>query len=176
RDEHWRSPLVWTPSRALLATAIWQLASASARRAAWLALVRRDPPGTLDSLCRLSGVSAASVEQRYRLLAEQALQKCRAELAARRRISWRPVDGFQRGVCVAHDVGLGRGYLSAECVQQLTRMREAGAGSVSLTPFAWLGDPGLPVLGNSSDSGPDGESDEALCEAAARARWDCRCG
>ena len=41
---------------------------------------------------------------------------------------------------------------------------------MSLTPFAWLTDVREPELGNSSDSGPDGESDEAVAEAAARAR------
>lgn len=170
RDAYWRSPLVWIPSRALLATAVWQLAPAPARRNAWLALVRRDPPGTLDSLCRLAGVNARDIEQRYRLLAEQALQRSRAELLARRQVTWRPANGFQRGVCVAHAIGLERGYLSAECQRQLGRIREAGADGISLTPFAWLGDPAVPVLGNSTDSGPDGESDESLCEAAARAR------
>lgn len=170
REAGWRSPLVWTPARALLASAVTLSASESARRAARLALVRRDPPGTLDSLCRSAGVSAAEVERRYRLLAEQALQKSRGELLARRRVPWRPAEGFQRGVCLAHVVGLERGYLSAEAARQLARVRDSGAGWVSLTPFAWLAEPALPVLGNSTDSGPDGESDEAVCEAAARAR------
>ena len=40
---------------------------------------------------------------------------------------------------------------------------------MSLTPFAWLADQDVPRLASSSDGGPDGESDEAVCEAAARA-------
>lgn len=170
RDDDWRSPLVWQPARALLAAAIWESAPPASRREALLAIVRRDPPGTLDSLCRVAAVSSAAVEQRYRVLAEGALQRGRAELLARRGGPWRPADGFQRGVCVAHAVGLERGYLSAECARQLVRIRDAGANWVSFTPFAWLGDPSVPELGNSTDSGPDGESDEAVCEAAARAR------
>ncbi|HEY6196424.1 MAG TPA: hypothetical protein VI504_15440, partial [Candidatus Eisenbacteria bacterium] len=77
--------------------------------------------------------------------------------------------GFQRGVCLAHAVGLDRGYLSAACARQLAAVRDAGADWVSLTPFAWLADPTVPEIANSTDAGPDGESDEAVCEAAARA-------
>jgi hypothetical protein len=70
---------------------------------------------------------------------------------------------------VAHEEGVDRGYLSAACARELTRIRDAGANWVALTPFASLADPRSPVLGNSTDAGPDGESDEAVCEAAARA-------
>jgi hypothetical protein len=72
-------------------------------------------------------------------------------------------------VCLAHEDGVGRGYVSAACARELTRIRDAGADWVALTPFASLADPRSPVLGNSTDAGPDGESDEAVCEAAARA-------
>jgi hypothetical protein len=78
--------------------------------------------------------------------------------------------GFQRGVGLVHEVGLERGYLSAACARELTRIRDAGADWVTLTPFAWLADPRVPALRNSTNAGPDGESDEAICEAAARAR------
>jgi hypothetical protein len=169
RTADWRSPLVWTPARALLVRALWECTPAAARRATLLALVRRDPPGQLDSLCRLAGSPSAGVERRYRLLADSLARAGRSGLALARREPWRPQQGFQRGVCLAHRVGLEHGYLSAECAQQLRVLRDAGAGWVSLTPFAWLGDPAVPELSNSSDSGPDGESEEAVCEAAARA-------
>jgi hypothetical protein len=169
RTTDWRSPLVWTPARALLVRAVWECAPAASRRAALLALVRRDPPGQLDSLCRLAGPPAASVERRYRVLADSLARAGRSGFELAHREPWRPEQGFQRGVCLAHRVGLSRGYLSAECAQQLRVLHDAGAGWVSLTPFAWLSDPAAPELSNSSDSGPDGESDEAVCEAAARA-------
>ncbi len=169
RPGGWRSPLVWTPARALLVRAVWDCAPAATRRAALLALVRREPPGGLDSLCRAAGVSAAGVERRYRLLADSLARAGRAGLALARREPWRPAQGFQRGVCLAHAVGLERGYLSAACARQLATVRDAGADWVSLTPFAWLADPTVPEITNSTDAGPDGESDEAVCEAAARA-------
>ncbi len=169
RDDAWRSPLVWVPVRALLVRAVWESATAPSRRAALLALLRAEPPGTLDSLCRAAGVPPRLVERRYRALADSLARSGR--VAARtRREPWRPAQGFQRGVCLAHTVGLEQGYLSRECVRQIARVREAGADWVSLTPFAWLADPRVPELGNSTEAGPDGESDEAVCEAAARAR------
>jgi hypothetical protein len=169
REGVWRSPLVYTPARSLLARALWESARPSARVPAVLALVRSDPPGTLDSLCRGAGVSVGLVERRYRVLADSLARIGRFGLTLERRAPWRPADGFQRGVCLAHGVGLERGYLSAECGRQLSRLRAAGANGISLTPFAWLAEPALPGLGNSSDSGPDGESDESIVEAAARA-------
>ncbi len=170
RDDDWRSPLVWVPARALLVEAVLTLTPSAARRATALELLRRDPPGTLDSLARRVGLEPDAVARTYRTRAMQ-----RARVGARRRSAhavepWRPADGFQRGVCVSHEGGLEQGYLSAECARQLTAVREAGAGWVSLTPFAWLPDPHEPRLMSSSEGGPDGESDESLCEAAARAR------
>ncbi|MCE9627856.1 MAG: hypothetical protein K8R56_08065 [Candidatus Eisenbacteria bacterium] len=170
RDREWRSPLVMTPARALLMAAVLEAAAPAARRTALLALLKSDPPGTLDSLCRAAGVPVAGVQARYRDLAIARSRDGQRQLLASRRASWRPADGFQRGVCVAHAVGLERGYLSAECARELARIKEAGANWVSLTPFAWLPDPREPLLASSIESGPDGESDESVCEAAARAR------
>jgi len=165
----WRSPLVREPARALLVRAMWECAPAASRRSALLALLRADPAGTLDSLCRNSGVPARAVEARYRVLADSLAREGQRLAARTPREPWRPSQGFQRGVCLEHSVGLERGYLSAEAARQLARIHDAGADWVSLTPFAWLADPREPVLGNSSDFGPDGESDEAVAEAAARA-------
>jgi hypothetical protein len=170
RDDDWRSPLVWIPARALLVEAVLTVTPPETRHATALELLRRDPPGTLDSLARRVGLRAATIAQAYRTRAMH-----RARIGARRRLTraitpWRPADGFQRGVCVSHEGGLEQGYLSAECARQLTAIREAGAGWVSLTPFAWLPDPHQPGIASSIDGGPDGESDESLCEAAARAR------
>lgn len=170
RSPEWRSPLVWVPARALLARAVWEAAPPAARREALLALVRRDPPGTLDSLCRAAGVGAASVERRYRSLADSLARIGRETASRERREPWRPAQGFQRGVCFAHQVGLEQGYLSRASARELVKVRDAGADWVALTPFVWVADPRRPELGNSSDAGPDGESDEALVEAAARAR------
>ncbi|HXS83956.1 MAG TPA: hypothetical protein VN896_14655 [Methylomirabilota bacterium] len=166
----WRSPLVWTPARALLVRAVWESAPSASRRAALLALVRDDPGGTLDSLCRAAGVTAVNVERRYKALGDSLARANRVPPPAGARAPWRPANGFQRGVDLAHAVGLERGYLSAACARELARIKEAGADWVALTPFAWLADPRQPVLGNSTSAGPDGESDEAICEAAAHAR------
>ena len=165
----WRTPLVWTPARALLVRAVWESARPAAGRDALLALLRADPPGTLDSLCALARVPAATVERRYRALADSIARVGRRRAAGRHLDPWRPAQGFQRGVCVAHEEGVDRGYLSAACARELARIRDAGADWVALTPFASLADSRVPVLGNSTDAGPDGESDEAVCEAAARA-------
>ena len=170
REREWRSPLIMTPARALLVAAVLEAAPEAARRSALMALLSSDPPGTLDSLCRTAGVPVAAVQARYRDLAIQRARAGQRALVAARRAPWKPGDGFQRGVCVAHAVGIEQGYLSAECARELTRIRDAGANWVSLTPFAWLPDPREPNLASSIDAGPDGESDESLCEAAARAR------
>ena len=102
RPGGWRSPLVWIPARALLVRAIWDRAPPGARSPALLALLRRDPPARLDSLCVVAGVPAAAVEQRYRLLADSLARAGRAGLAQARREPWRPAQGFQRGVCLSH--------------------------------------------------------------------------
>jgi hypothetical protein len=170
RPRGWASPLVRVPARALLVRALFELAPPRARGTALLAWLSPSPPGTLDSLCLGTGVTPSTLAARYGALAD-SLARAGAALAARSpRAAWRPAQGFQRGVCLEHAVGLERGYLSAECARQLRAVRAAGADWVSLTPFAWLADPGSPELGNSTEQGPDGESDEALAEAAARAR------
>ena len=168
-DTPWRSPLVWVPARSLLVRAVWEVARPGTSREALLALVRSDPPGTLDSLCAVAHVPAAAVGTRYRALADSIARVGRRRSAVRHLDAWRPTQGFQRGVCLAHEEGVDRGYISAACARELVRIRDAGADWVALTPFALLADPRSPVLGNSTDSGPDGESDEAVCEAAARA-------
>lgn len=170
RDDDWRSPLVWIPARALLVEAVLTVTPVASRHAIALELLRSDPPGTLDSLARRVGSTASAVTQAYRTRAMH-----RARVGARRRLAraitpWRPSEGFQRGVCVSHEGGLEEGYLSAACARQLTAIRQAGAGWVSLTPFAWLPDPHEPGIASSIDGGPDGESDESLCEAVAGAR------
>lgn len=176
RGTTWRSPLVWIPARALLARAVREAAAPAARREAVVALLRRDPPGSLDSLCRVARVAPADVERRYRALADSLARRGRGHppqagpAARERREPWRPAQGFQRGVCVAHRTGLEHGYLSRACAQELAKVREAGADWIALTPFAWVADPKRPEVGVSAGAGPDGESDEALCEAAARAK------
>src|SRR5262245_49246928 len=167
RARGWESPLVAIPSRALLVRALWECAPARSRRAALLGWLAPAAPGTLDSLCRGTGASAAAVEARYRTLADSI---GRAAPAPAARESWRPSRGFQRGICLEHAVGPAPGYLSAQCARELRRLPEAGAEWVSLTPFGWLAEPRSPELGNSTDQGPDGESDEAVAEAAANAR------
>ena len=170
RTPEWRSPLVWVPARALLVRAIGDVAPPATRRGARLALLRRDPPGTLDSLCRAANVAAAAVDKRYRALADSLARSGReAAIREPRREPWRPAQGFQRGVCLAHRAGLEQGYLSRECARQIVKVREAGADGIALSPVAWLADRRRPEVGNSSEEGPDGESDEAIVEAAARA-------
>jgi hypothetical protein len=169
RAPGWRSPLVWTPARALLARAVWESAPAAGRRAALLALLSRDPPGTLDSLCAAAAVPAARVAARYRGLADSLARAGERSLAAHRPAAWRPADGFQRGVCLAHAVRLEGGYASAHCAAELRTLRLAGAGWVALTPIGYLPGSGAAEIWPSAGGGPDEETDEAVCEAAARA-------
>ena len=168
RDEEFRSPLIRIPARALLARAMFECAGS--RRNALLSLLRADPPGTLDSLCRAARVDADAVTARYRLLADSLAREGRASLANSRPRPWRPADGFQRGVCLAHNVSLEHGYLSAEATRELKTLRDAGAAWVSLTPFGYLPDRRTPVMYSSARGGPDEETDEAVCESAARAK------
>ncbi|MFN8586978.1 MAG: hypothetical protein U0704_04175 [Candidatus Eisenbacteria bacterium] len=170
RSPEWRSPLVWTPARALLVRALWESAAPAQRRAALLAIVRRDPPGTLESLCTAAGLRPASVSARYRTLADSLARAGRAAAMRGAPRAWRAADGFMGGVCLAHAVSLEGGYLSAACVGQLREVKAMGARWVSLSPFAYLSDPAVPVLSPSADGGPEEESDEAVCEAAARAK------
>jgi hypothetical protein len=169
REARWRSPLIQTPARALLARAIVESAG-SRGVAALLALLVANPPGTLDSLCRLARVDPRAVESRYAATADSLARAFEPARRAGRPTPWRPGDGFQRGVCLAHSVSLERGYLSAACGRQLESLRRMGANWVSLTPFGYLPDPAVPELLPSGRGGTDGETDQAVCEAAARAR------
>jgi hypothetical protein len=165
---HWRSPLLIEPARALLARALLEVAGGR-RRAALLALLTERPPGTLDSLCRACGVSAARLAGRYRVMAD-SLSRIGQTLPGRAPQVWRPADGFQRGVCLAHAVSLEHGYLSAECVRALATLQRMGANWVSLTPFGFLPPGEGSEIVPSAMGGPNEESDEALCEAGAHAR------
>jgi hypothetical protein len=169
RSPDWRSPLVWTPARALLARAGWECSPTAKRRTALLALLRRDPPGTLDSLCAAAGVPGARVAVRYRRLADSLAHAGERALALHRPAGWRPADGFQRGVCLAHAVRLEGGYASARCAAELRALRQAGAGWVALTPFGYVPGSGAAEIWPSAAGGPDEETDEAVCEAAAQA-------
>ncbi len=168
RESRWRSPLRAIPARALLARAVAECGGPRGR-AALAALLSAPAPGTLDSLCRVSGVEAGAVTRRYVALAD-SLARAGARESGLAPRAWTPADGFQRGVCLAHDVDLESGYLSAACGAELARLRDLGATWVSLSPFGYLPDPQVPEILPSSDGGPDEETDEALCEAAARAR------
>jgi hypothetical protein len=165
----WRSPLVWEPARALLVRAVYETAGARGREAV-LSLVGGSTPGTLDSLCHRAGVAAAGVEGRYAALADSLARVGEREARMSQPRPWRPGDGFQAGVCLAHAVRLEGGYLSAACGRELAKLRDLGAGWVSITPFGYLPSPVSPEIIPEADAGPDGESDEAVCEAAARAR------
>jgi len=165
----WRSPLVWEPARALLVRAVYETAGSRGPEAV-LSLVGGPTPGTLDSLCRHAGVAAPGVERRYAALADSLARAGEREARLSQPRPWRPGDGFQAGVCLAHTVRLDGGYLSAGCGRELAKLRDLGAGWVSITPFGYLPSARSPEIIPETDAGPDGESDEAVCEAATRAR------
>jgi hypothetical protein len=127
-----------------------------------------NPPGTLDSLCRRARLDPARLSRRYAALADSLGRASRPDPARTPRL-WRPADGFQRGVCLAHAVSLDHGYLSAECARELVSLQRLGVAWVSLSPFGYL-PPGSPEILPSAEGGPEEESDEAVCEAGARAR------
>ncbi len=165
----WRSPLQSVPAQAVLLRALAECAGARARVAVLAALVA-EPPGTLDSLCAAAGVSPRAVERRYASLADSLGRAGAAAARAAAPRGWRPGQGFMRGVCLAHAVSLERGYASQACATELARLHRMGADWVSLTPFAYLPSTRSPELYPSVGGGLDEESDEALAEAAARAR------
>ena len=167
RSNEWRSPLALTPARALLAGAIVQVAGPRSR-AALLATLVRSPPGTLDSLCRAAGVPTERIERRYGVLAD-SLARAGQRLASASPRAAGPGRDFMRGVCLAHSVSLERGYLSDSCAHELRRLRSLGADWVSLSPFGFVPSTRLPVIEPSADGGENEETDEAVCEAAARA-------
>jgi hypothetical protein len=165
-----RSPLIWTPARALLARAVHECARRARGRSGLAALLAADPPGSLDSLCQRAGADPRAVDRRFALLGDSLARAGARHLNARRPKLWRPADGFQRGICLAHAVSLERGYLSEDNVRQLEALALLGANWISLTPFGYLPSLETPEIHPSSDGGLDGESDEAVCEASARAR------
>jgi hypothetical protein len=168
RSLEWRSPLIWMPARALLARAVFESAGHGGKRAL-LSLLGPGTPGSLDSLCAEARVPVSLVVDRYRRLADSLARSAR-ETQTKTPHAWRPADGFQRGVCLAHAVSLDHGYLSAECGRELVTLRRMGANWVSLTPFGYLPSLTTPEIHPSVDGGPEEESDEAVCEAGARAR------
>ena len=175
----WRSPLLLVPARAALMRAIYETAGPSARprgaragdprAAAVLAVLGPRTPGTLDSLCRFAGVPAREVERRYALLVDSLARLGRAGAADMAPRMWRPADGFIRGVCLTHEAGVERGYLSSACARELDRVRALPADWIALVPYGTVPGTGAPEIYPSADGGPDEETDEAVSEAAARA-------
>lgn len=170
RATHWRSPLVWTPARGLLTRALWESTPAARRRDMLWTLTHAEPPGTLDSLCRRLSLDPPAVRARYQMLADSLARQGQRGLTAQRPRPWRPADGFQRGVCLAHSVSLEHGYLSAQGGRELEGLQRMGAEWISLTPFGYLPSTRTPEIFPSSEGGPDEESDESIVECAARAR------
>ncbi len=169
-DSMWRSPLIWIPARALLAQSVFECAGAGGA-AALAKLLTRDPPREFEALCRTAGVDAQEVEQRYRALSDSLAYAGRRERPAHplpRR--WLPADGFQRGACFAHSVSLEHGYLSGDAARELKSLQNMGANWISLTPFGYLPGLDVPEIHPSAQGGPEEETDESVCEAAARAR------
>ncbi len=164
----WRSPLIRNPARALLVRALYEAAGPRGRSVV-LALVRGPAPATLDAICTRADLHVAAVERRYAFLADSLAHAGALASRARTPRPWRPSDGFQAGVCLAHSVGLEGGYLSAACGRVLARLRGEGAGWISLTPFGYLPSREVPMIVPGNDGGPEEESDQAVCEAAARA-------
>jgi len=165
----WRSPLIWTPARALFVRAVYEAGGARGP-AAVRSLLHGDTPAKLDALCERLRVPAARVRARYAALADSLARIGRAETPALRPTAWRPADGFQRGVCVAHAVSMERGYLSASCAKELATLEAMGAGWISLTPFGYLRSLHTPEIRPGWDAGANEETDEAIIEAGAHAR------
>ena len=168
RPAAWRSPRIQTPARALLLAAIADVAGPRAPEAI-MSLLRRDPPGALDSLCRIAHVDPALVERRYLGLADSLARLGVPQARANVPHGWGPRGGFQRGVCLEHALGLEQGYLSRACDAQLGRLRGMGADWVALSPVGVMPSLRSPEIVPSAAGGPDAETDEAVCEAAARA-------
>jgi len=171
----WRSPLVLVPARANLARAVFECGGARGR-AALLAMLGERPPGTLDSLCRAAGVGSARVEERYRMIADSLARAGWSGPGGGPRV-WRPSDGFQRGVCLAHAVSLEHGYLSADCARELATLQRLGANWISLTPFGYQ----PAVAPRRSSRVPTAAPRRNRTRPSARpapapACWDCACG
>jgi hypothetical protein len=168
RPANWRSPLVMTPARAVLCAAIADAAGRGVTTSI-AALLERDPPGDLDSLCVRAKVDPARVERRYAELGDSLARAGRRAARAHPPHAWRPADGFQRGVCLTHASRLGEGYLSGACARQLDTLRVMGAEWISLTTYGFLTSDDPPEIRPGTVAGPEAESDEAVAEAAARA-------
>ncbi|HUK63807.1 MAG TPA: hypothetical protein VLV15_10740 [Dongiaceae bacterium] len=168
RPMHWRSPLIAIPARAVLFAAIADVAGSAAPLLPG-ALLAGDPPGELDSLCARVRVDPARVERRYAALGDSLARAGQRAARARPPRAWRPADGFQRGVCLTHAPRLEQGYLSRACARQLDTLRAMGAEWISLTAHGVLTSDDSPEIRPGADAGPEGESDEAVAEAAARA-------
>jgi hypothetical protein len=169
RNERWRSPLLFTPARAILMRAVYECAGV--RRTQALAyMLGSSPPANLDDACRGAGLAPVSVERRYAVLADSLGRVGQRGLTGETVRMWRPADGFARGVCVAHAVSLEGGYLSPACARQLDTLSHMGANWVSLSPVGYLPSPRTPQIEPSADGGADEENDEAVAEAAAHAR------
>lgn len=166
--EHWRSPLILTPARALLLRAVYETAGRDGPAAVLRVLAGEAED--LDALCGLARVGAAAVRTRYSALADSLGRAGRVGHGGVRPRAWRPADGFQSGVCLAHSVSMERGYLSEDCGEALKALRDMGAGWVSLTPFGYLPSPATPVIRPSTEGGPNEETDESIVEAGRRAR------
>lgn len=162
------SALVRVPARALLVRAASECAPAP--RAALLALLRGTAPVSLAELARTARTDPARLAARYRALADSLARAARPALALAHPRPWRPADGFMRGVAFAHVVDLERGYLAGAAAAELARLRDAHAGWVSLAPVGYLPEARAPQILSSAAGAPDEETDEAVCEAAARAR------
>jgi hypothetical protein len=165
----WRSPLIVTPARALLLRAIYELAGVDGPAAIGRVLAA-EPAPHLNALCATARVQATAVRVRYSSLSDSLARIGRAERGSLRPKPWRPGDGFQSGVCLAHAVSLERGYLSASCAAELKTLRGMGAGWVSLTPFGYLPSQSTPQIRPSSEGGTNEETDESIVEAGRRAR------
>ncbi len=165
----WRSPLIELPARALLVRAVYEVAGRDGPAAVRRLLLVDGVPG-LEALCAAARVNPAAVRARYSVLADSLSRVGRGERAEHRPRPWRPADGFQSGVCLAHAVSLERGYLSHSCAEELKSLRAMGAGWVSLTPFGYLPSTGTPVIRPSTEGGVNEETDEAVIEAGVHAR------
>ena len=167
RSSLWRSPLVMVPARALLAGAVIQCAAPNGR-AALLGVLTSRPPGTLDSLCNAAHVDRGRLERRFTELADSLARAGQRQLPPAP--PGNPLLTFARGVCLSHTVSLERGYLSDSCARELRRLRDRHVDWVSISPFGFLPSTRAPVIEPSATGGENEETDEAVCEAAARAR------
>ena len=165
----WQSPLIWTPARAVLMQAIFEAGGPRAAEAVESVLAHALFEG-LDAVCLDAGVEVSEVTRRFRAIADSMARAGRIQPAEGRPRAWRSDDGFQSGVCLAHAMSLERGYASRACGDEIERLREMGAGWVSITPFGYVRSRTLPQIHVSASGGVDEETDESVVESHARAR------